>query len=312
MSGVHEPRDEFVNQLELLVRADLKRRPAATGTYGWMPTSRAAAALVVVAIAIVSMAMGGGVVAATYEARIGQQRELLLGTFEQRAVIAKQRLALATEQLRSVRQRVSVGIEPGESVQDAQFKVSEAEAELKSIELDIAEIRAAGREPLNTLSAPLVAGRDFVMERLRVEMSIPAAALEVERSRVQAARTRFEVGLGKPHDVGAAETRVIELESAVKVIELKIGIRETFLKGGLQAKVADLRGLEAEFDLGRTALASRIEFARRQVDALKRRVGVGTANALDLAEAQLRLQELQLEGSKADYELLLIRLQLRR
>lgn len=36
----------------------------------------------------------------------------------------------------------------------------------------------------------------------------------------------------------------------------------------------------------------------------------GTANPLNLAEAELRLQELQLEMSRADYDLLLIRKQL--
>ena len=111
------------------------------------------------AIVIVSMAMGGGVVAAAYQARLSEQRDLLLGTVEQRAAIAKQQLALATEQLQNMRQRVSVGTEPQESVADAQFKVSEAEAELKSIELDIAEIRATGRAPLSALSAPPISDR---------------------------------------------------------------------------------------------------------------------------------------------------------
>ena len=68
--------------------------------------------------------------------------------------------------------------------------------------------------------------------------------------------------------------------------------------------------LEAENELRRTALARRVEFARRQVTTLKGRVDVGTANPLDLAGAELRLQELQLEMSKADYELALIRKQL--
>ena len=166
------------------------------------------------------------------------------------------------------------------------FKVTEAEAELKSIELDIAEIRATGREPMHTLSAPLISGRDFVTERWRVEMAVPAAALALEKMRAQAARSRFEVGMAKTMEVEAAETRVIELEAAVEVFERKIGIRQTFLKGGLPAAVAELRGLEAEADLRRTALARRIDFARRQVEDLKARINVGTANPLNLAEAE--------------------------
>jgi outer membrane protein TolC len=311
MSGAHQPREEFVNQLELLLRADLRRREvAAAEAHPWMPQSRTAVVLAAAAVVIVSMAMGGGVVAAAYEARLGEHRELLLGTFEQRAAIATQRLALATDQLRNVQQRVSIGIEPQESVRDAQFKVSEAEAELKSIELDIAEIRVTGREPTIALSAPLVSDREFVTERLRVEMSVPVAALELEKVRAQAAKTRFNVGLASAIDVEAAGTRLIELESAVELFQRKIGIRQTFLKGGLQAAVADLRGLEAEADLRRKALARRIDFARRQVADLQARTETGAANPLNLAEAKLHLQELQLEMMRADYDLLLIRKQL--
>ena len=310
MSGAHNPRDEFVNQLEHHLRTDLRRRALAVRAYPWMPRSRNAVALAIAAIAIASMAVGGGVVAVAYETRLSEQRDLLLGNFEQRAILAKRRHALVTQQLRDMEQRVSVGLEPQEAVLDVRFKVNEADAELKSIELDLGEIRATGREPMNALSAPLISGRDFVTERLRVEMSVPAAALALEKLRAQAARSRFEVGMAKAIDVEAAETRVIELESAVEVFQRKIGIRQTFLKGGLVAALADLRGLEAETDLRRTALARRIDFARRQVIDLRSRIEIGTDNPLKLAEAELRLQELQLEMSRADYDLLLIRKQL--
>jgi outer membrane protein TolC len=245
-----------------------------------------------------------------YEARLCEQRDLLIGNVEHRAILAKLRIALVTQQLVDMEQRVSVGLEPQESVRDVRFKVREAEADLKSIELDLGEIRATGREPMHALSAPLVSGRDFVSERLRVEMSVPAAALELEKVRAQAVRSRFEVGLAHATDVAAAETRTIELESAVEAFRRKMGIRQTFLKGGVPAAVADLRGLEAETDLRRTALARRIDFARRQVRDLQSRIEIGTANPLNLAKAELRVQELQLEMSRAEYDLLLIRKQL--
>jgi outer membrane protein TolC len=310
MSAAHEPRQEFVNGLELLLREDLRRRSLPARTGRWLPQSRFAAALMIAAVAIVSMVVGGGVVATAYEVRLNEQRDLLLDTFEQRAVVAKQRLALAMQQLRDVQERVSVGIEPQDAVRDIRYRVTEAEAEVKSVELDIAETRATGREPMHALSAPLMAGRDFVTERWRVEMAVPAAALSLEKLRAQAARTRFDVGLGNTMEVDAADTRVIELEAAVEAVERKIGIRQAFLKGRLAAAVAELRGLEAEADLRRSALARRIDLERRQVEDLKARINVGTANPLNLAEAELRLQELQLKMSKAGYDLLLIRKQL--
>ena len=272
MSGAHEPRQEFVNDLELRLRADLRRRSLAAGTGSWLPQSRVAAALTIAAVAIVSMAVGGGVVATAYEARLNEQRDLLLDTFQQRAEVAKQRLALAMRQLRDAQERVSIGIEPPEAVRDMRYRVTEAEAEVKSVELDTAEIRATGREPMHALSAPLISGRDFVTERWRVEKAVPVAALAVEKMRAQATRGRFDIGMANTMDVEAAETQVIELEAAVEAFERKIGIRQAFLKGGLAAAVAELRGLEAEADLRRSALGRRIDFARRQVEDLKARI----------------------------------------
>ena len=91
------------------------------------------------------MALGGGVVAAAYEARLNEQRDLLLDDIRAAGRVAKQRLALATRQLRDLQQRVSVGIEPQETVHDIAVQGTEAEADLKSIGLDIGEIRATGR-----------------------------------------------------------------------------------------------------------------------------------------------------------------------
>jgi hypothetical protein len=310
MSGAHDPREEFVNQLELQLRADLRRRDLAPVPPAWMPQSRLAVAFAIAAVAIVSMAMGGGVVASAYQTRLSEQRDLLLGTVEQRAAIAKQQLALATEQLQNVRERVSIGTERQESVADAQFKVTEAEAELKSIELDIAEIRATGRAPLSALSAPPISGRDFVTERLRVQMAVPAAARERGKVRAQALQSSFDVGMASAIEVEAARTMLIEFESAVEMFQRKIGIRQTFLKGGIPAAVADLRALEAEADLRQTVLARRIESAQRQVSDLKARLEIGTANPLNIAKAEMELQRLRAEEAKAGYDLLLIRSQL--
>ena len=311
MSGAHEPREDFVNQLELRLRADLRhRRLAAARPRMWIPQSRWALAGLVLAVSTGSMAMGGGIVAARYEARFSEQREMLLETFQQREILARQRLALATQQLRSVQQRVSVGIDPPDAVSEVQVRVTGAEAEVKSIELDIAEIRASGREPMHLPSAPLVSGRDFVTERWKVEMAVPMAALAVERARVQAARGRVDVGMANPTEVEAMATRVIELEAAVETFQRKLELRQAFLKGGVAPATADLRGLEAETDIRRRTLLHRIEAARRRVQELKGKIQVGTANPLELGEAELHLQELELGVKKADYELLLIRKQL--
>ncbi len=196
----HEPREDFVNQLEGRLRADLRRQRLETNTrtWSWLPQSRLAAALAMIVVMVASMALGGGVVAATYEARLSGQREVLVTTFEQRQTIAQQRLALTKQQLQEMERRISVGLEQKETLLDLQAHVSEAEAEVKLIELDLAEIRATGREPMHTISAPLVSGRDLVTERLRTEATVPTAALALETRRKSGVQSRVERRSGEP------------------------------------------------------------------------------------------------------------------
>jgi outer membrane protein TolC len=256
------------------------------------------------------MAVGGGVVAASYEAQQNQLRESLIDVYELREDLARRRLALARQQLEEIEGRVSVGIQSVAAVLEKRLNVTEAEAEVNLVELDLAEVRAAGREPMKGVSAPRVGGRDFVTERWQAEATVTAAALEFAKQATEAARTRFEVGLANNVDVETAAARQIDLEAAVQVAQRKMAIRQTFLRGGMPAAVADLRVLEAEAEHRRTSLARRIDFARRQMQDARTRVEIGTMAPLELAEAEVRLQELQLALTKADYELALIRRQL--
>jgi len=310
MSNPHEPREAFVTQLEHRVRADFDRRRHASAAFGWIPQSKPRFALAAVALVVASMAIGGAVVAAAYEAEQGEQRNMLVETFQQRRDLAARRHALAAQLLREEEQRVAVGLGDRTRAGEARLKVTEAEAEVKLVEIDLVEIRATGREPMTTVSGPLVEGRDLVLDRWRVERTVRMAALELARQQTQAAQTRFEVGLSNNAEVAAVSAGMMEMQSALQLIDQKAEIRQAFLKGGMSAAVADLRVLAAEAEHRRTVLARRIEFSRRQLQDLKERSAIGTVGPVEFAEAELRLQELQLEATKVDYELALIRTRL--
>ena len=82
------------------------------------------------------------------------------------------------------------------------------------------------------------------------------------------------------------------------------------MKRELTAAVAELRVMEVETEQRHAILARRIAFSQRQVQDVKKRTEIGIAGPVELAEAELRLQELQLALTKAEYDLALIRKQL--
>jgi hypothetical protein len=312
MRGTHEPRDEFVDRLEGQIRAEMRRQNRAIHTPRWTqwlqsPIKAAVTAAVLMGL---SMAVGGLVVAHAYQAQTNQQRSALVAAYEERGAIARQRVVLNRDELQTAQQRVSLGIDRQNAVVEARFKVVEAEARLRSIESQLAEVRLTGREPLDTVSAPAVSGQDFVSDRWRIDMSVSEAAFDLEKARLQDLERRFQLGLATALDVEASRARIAELEAALAGFRLRLDIRQQFLKREIDAALAGLRVLESDAEQRRQALVPRIALARKTVQDLTIRVDVGTAQRVELAEAQLRFRELELESSKVDVDLAVIQRQI--
>jgi outer membrane protein TolC len=313
MRNQHEPRDQFVERLADQIRVEIQRRNRvleAPRWTRWLVQSPLKAAAAIVALVIISMGIGGVVVAAAFQAQTNEQRNILIASYEQRAALAKTRLLIAKTQLIEIEQRVSVGIEAQEAVHEGRFKVLQAEAEARSVELQIEEVRVTGREPLNSVSSPLVSGRDFVTERWKSDLSVSQAALALEMERLRAAERRVAVGVGNPIDVETSKTRVMELEATHRAMAAKLDIRQQFLKRQIDATMADLRVLEAEAEQRRQTLVPRMELAQRASRDVARRVQTGTAQQVELLEAQLRLAELAADMAKAEMDIAMIRRQI--
>jgi outer membrane protein TolC len=310
MHGKHEPHDAFVEKLEWQVAHEVRRRNRAAEAPRWMPRSRLQAALAAIVLMVVSMGIGGAAVAVAYQAQSSERRDLLISGLQRRLELARQRGEIAAEQLQSAQGRVSVGTASRQEVFDAGTKVAEAQAELKSIQLQLEEVRITGREPGMSLSAPRVSGRDFVTERMRIESAIPEAALEAARSQLTETVSRVDVGTADPDQVVSARGRVVELEAAFQGLRGRMEIRQKFLKGEMDAAETELRALEAEADVRKKVVASQLEVAKMNADRTRSRFEVGTAQSVEVAKARLRVQELETDMAKAELDLALVRDQL--
>lgn len=303
----HEPTPEFAGRLESQVVNEVRRRNRQARSPRWAAWSPAQVLAAVTLMVIVSAGVGGAAVAVAYEAQNNQVRDQLVSTWERRADLARQRLEMATRDYESAQVRLNVGLGGSDTVLEKGVAVAEAQAEVDLIALDLEEIRASGREPRSELSAPRVAGRDFVGERLRIQRSGPEKALEVARRLEKDMRLRMEIGLADQAALGATRSRVLDIETALETVQRKTRIREQFLAGLISAVEADLRGLEAEAEQRIKALGPKLELARQDVARLERRVEVGLSASVDVAEANLHRLELETELSRAELDLALIR-----
>jgi hypothetical protein len=312
MRDRHEPNEEFVEKLEWQIGREVRRRNRAANAPRWTRWSPAKAFAAVAGLMLISMGIGGAAVAAAYEAQISERRDQLTANLEQRADLARKRLAMVTEQMQTAEQRHSVGLANNTDLIEGRIKVAEAEAQLKLIALQLDEVRLTGREPRTELSSPLVSGRDFVGQRLRIEISVPETALDLERARVKDTQRRFDVGVASATEVELSKVRALEVQTVIETFRRKVDIRQKFVNGGADAVETDLRVLEAEAEQLKKVLAPKVAMARKEMEQMAARVEVGTAQPVELAEASLRRLELETALSKADLDLTLIRAQIQK
>jgi len=309
MRTTHEPDDDFVNRLELEIGAELRRRRAAPPA-SWLFRTRLRVTAAAAMLAVVSMAAGAAVVAASYHAKDSEQRDQLVSAYEQRVSLATQRYALANDRMRITEQRVSVGTaDPLEAMQD-RVRVAETEAELARIRSQLAEVRLTGREPETNVLAALVSGQDFVSDRWRLDLLPPRFALDLEKQRLEETQRRVDVGAAPAHDVTVSRSRIGELEAAMAAVERKLAIRQRFLKKELGAAEADLRIQETDAETRQTALRLKIMVAAEEAKSTQLRFNVGLAQQTDVAEASLRLRELEADLAKSELDLARVRAQI--
>ncbi len=222
MQDIHEPRAEFVERLERRIIDDVRRRNRQVAERRWAWPFDFRSSIVVAALMLLSIGLGAGVTAASYQAQDEARRTRLVADLERLADLARQRLATARARLDSTERDVAIGTAAPVERLPRRVDVAEAQGQLAVIELQLEEVRVTAREPLDDVSAPLVGGRDFVSERLRSEMSVPVAVLEIERLRLRDAEQRKALGVADVLEVEVAAAKVAELGAAVEGLRRKL------------------------------------------------------------------------------------------
>ena len=309
MLNQHEPDNEFVKSLEWRIDRELRLRNRSFQATGWFLRSRVRAVLGLVGLMALSMGTGAAVVAGAYQAQNKERRAPLISEFQQRAELARQHLASITEQLQRKERDFSLGVAPNIEVLEARVNVAKAQAQLRLAELHLEEVRITGHDPLSNLSSPLVSGRDFVGEGLRIEMSVPQAALELEQIRLRDTKKRVEVGVVSPIEIGVSRSRIVEVEAAIESFRKKMEIRQSFLDRRIDGPEVELRVLEVEAEQRQKTLIPKVELAREELERTRKMVDAGIAESVLLTEAELRLQKLEADLAKVELDLALARRQ---
>src|SRR5262245_47993355 len=300
----HEPNNEFVERLEWHIGHEARRRNQAPADPGRPPVR---VALMLVGLALLSMAIGAAAVAAAYQAQDNERRDILINGLAQREAIAKAQVEAAGAKLKESERQIALGLLDMEHVLQARATLAAAEAQLKSIELQLQETRITRREPLDEVSSPLVSGRDFVNERLRAEMSVAEAESQAAKARLTAAERKLSLGLAGAMDVEVARAQLRQVEASLEGLRRKLEIRQQFVENKTNPSETELLAMEGEADQRAKAVGSQVEIARLELERTQALLQKDLASTRALAEATLKLRSLEAELAKVQLDLAVIR-----
>ncbi len=293
----HEPTPEFRERLEWQIETALRRETLlaapVTATHRWR------AALVVVA----ALATGGLAGIASEEVQDVRQRDRLIESVRSDEGLARLRVDLARADLQETRRRFETGATGPESLEASEQRLRDMETALARLRLDIEEIRATSVAPRNDLEAPLVGQRDFVRERLVLELESAQRALVATERALAQARGRVEVGMALPAVLMRAEADMLHARAEMQRLRATLDMRARALRG-------EIKGDDLARALRRTELILQVdraqrelEMARVRVERVRGMVEIGTAAPIDFKRAEVELLEREVELNRLREEL---------
>jgi hypothetical protein len=283
-----EPTPEFRARLEWQIQTALRRETRFSEPTA-APRPRARTALLVVA----ALVIGGAVGWIPGYAQESQERSQLVQNAQSEASLIQLRLELVQKELEQTRRRADVGLVGPEALSAAEDQVRALETALKRNQLDQEEIRATSAAPRNDLQAPLVGQRDFVRERLMLDLANAQRALAAAEQKAAAVHTRHEVGLVEQAEVQRSDLDVEKARTDMQLLAARLDLRRRALQGDIKAEDVAPTLHRQELQLQLRQLQRELELSQTRLANVRRLIAVGIGSEVDVKQAELQILEQQ-------------------
>jgi hypothetical protein len=303
----HEPDPKFVERLEWQLMSENRRRDR-YGNFTWKRREWRYPKMILTIL--FSLFVGIGATRTVDHINDAARKQLLAAKAEVVQNMAENRYQATLEHQKSVQKMVDEGLVEESEAQDIAFQTEKMALDVMRSQIDLQEIRETGNTPRNDLSAPLADGRDFVTERLELDIK----SIKITIRHMKAVMRRVEIRKDYIRDAeGEVEhyQRAIETErSRIIEIDKKINLRRQYLRGDLSAEDVELYGLVDAARAKMLAASDRVDKAKTQLHDIEERVEQGIVSASELTWAKLSYQSAESELRLAELDLNLAELEL--
>ena len=192
-----------------------------------------------------------------------------------------------------------LGIDEGKTTA---LQAAEAELAVKRSRVSLDEVKATGEPVRDELFAPQAGGRDFVSERLQLDLEKAELGMKMVAVRADRLKNMWAVGLAPETEM--AESRMATAVAAAKAeaIRGRIELRKSFLDGKADAAEVEIRGRLAEALKSLKAAQSKVEALQVKMERLTTMEGLGLVSATEVARLKSELESAQAEMRLAAVE----------
>jgi outer membrane protein TolC len=294
---LHGPSKEFVDHLEWEVVSAYRRvsrldEQRAARRLRQRPWLRAAA------IVLVSIAIGTTAGLASAQMRDTTRRASLLDAARADAALAATRLEIARQQLLDAQKKVDVGAVGAQSLLTAASELRRMEAQAARVKYNIDEINASALPPRDDLGAPLVGGRDFVKDRIQLDLMTAQQQLSDLESAQAEVERRVRVGASPEISRTEAQTDVARARAKMAVLADRLSLRREFLEKGTPIDQLSNRLEQSELRQLLYSAQQSLNLARERVALVQRQQAAGMVDTIEILRSQLEVKSLEIDARR--------------
>ena len=243
MNELYNPTEGFIGDLERQLATELRRqnrfRPVEK-------SNRMRRAMQMAALVVLCMAAGVAAAKTVDHFEDTRRKALLLVRVETAVEVLQAHLSAARDVADRTRDRVKNGVSSVDELAQAEGQMKHVEHDLHRARLDLEEVHLAGQPPSDEFSAPLQGRRDFVAERLQVELDSTLETQVLLRTRMERATALVEAGMMHPSENRQLAARAEEIDAELEAIRHRLGLRAAYVSGELTAAQVGFRTMFAE------------------------------------------------------------------
>ncbi|HEY4320377.1 MAG TPA: hypothetical protein VGM77_04280 [Gemmatimonadales bacterium] len=248
-----------------------------------------------VATVAVCLALGTVSGLASAQVRDTSRRDSLLDAARAEMAIDTLRLDLAKRLDLDLSRQFAAGIASSDQAASAEAELRAQQTRVARLQLDIAEIQASSRAPREDLTAPRVGSRDFVSERINLDLMKAQQDLTAAEQAVTATGRQVRVGMIDTLALAQRQVELARAHATLAVLAERLAARRDFLDKGLSADQLARRVDQVQVQSDMTVAQQALATAQLRAEQLSRQQAAGAASELAALRAQVDLKERTME-----------------